>query len=220
MLQELLNQKCIKPAPVIHFDLTEAVPLDFSEDNEDLNALDLNDQKAFCSFVFDQVPKGKVGIGGYKEVRLMYNRSELFVGEEPRTIHLGVDLWAEVGTAVHAPLAGHIHSFDNRAFHGDYGPVIILEHDLEERSLFSLYGHLSRKSLEGKSVGQFIRQGERFAWLGEYEENFHWAPHLHFQLIWDMQAHAGDYPGVCKASEKESYLANCPDPNLILGFPV
>jgi hypothetical protein len=26
----------------------------------------------------------------------------------------------------------------------------------------------------------------------------------------------GDYPGVCKYSEREKYLENCPDPDLIL----
>jgi murein DD-endopeptidase MepM/ murein hydrolase activator NlpD len=216
MLRELLNQNNIKPARVVSFDLTEAIQMDFSKDNEALHQLDLNDKEAFSRFVFDQIPEGTVGIGGYGEVRHMYNRSELFVDGEPRTIHLGVDLWANAGTPVYAPLAGRIHSFDNRAFHGDYGPVIILEHQLGDQRLFSLYGHLSVQSLEGKKVGEIIRQGEEFAWLGTYDENFHWPPHLHFQLMWDMQGHVGDYPGVCKASEKESYLANCPDPTVIL----
>jgi len=35
-------------------------------------------------------------------------------------------------------------------------------------------------------------------------------------LIEDMQGLKGDYPGVCKFSERERYLANCPDPELIL----
>jgi hypothetical protein len=31
-----------------------------------------------------------------------------------------------------------------------------------------------------------------------------------------MQGMQGDYPGVCRYSEKERYLANCPDPDLVL----
>ncbi len=220
MLDALLHAHRIKPSPVVPFDLTEAIPLDFSQDNEALACIDLNDEEVFHRFVFDQISKGTVGIGGYGEVRTMYSRSSLFEGEEPRTIHLGVDLWAPAGTPVFAPLAGRIHSFDNRAFHGDYGPVIILEHLLGERIIYSLYGHLSKASLVGKAVGKPIEKGAQFAWLGKYEENFHWPPHLHFQLMWDMEGYAGDYPGVCKASEQERYLANCPDPIGILGGPL
>jgi len=35
-------------------------------------------------------------------------------------------------------------------------------------------------------------------------------------VILDIGMYAGDYPGVCKYSEKEQYLKNCPDPDLIL----
>ena len=28
----------------------------------------------------------------------------------------------------------------------------------------------------------------------------------------------GDYPGVCSISERKKYLANCPDPDAILGM--
>ena len=49
-------------------------------------------------------------------------------------------------------------------------------------------------------------------------ENGNWPPHLHFQLIMDMEGWTGDYPGVCKFSEKDKWLANCPDPDLVLGM--
>jgi hypothetical protein len=49
-------------------------------------------------------------------------------------------------------------------------------------------------------------------------ENGHWPPHLHFQLIIDMGKAKGDYPGVCKYSEREKYLDNCPDPGFILSM--
>jgi hypothetical protein len=49
-------------------------------------------------------------------------------------------------------------------------------------------------------------------------ENGNWPSHLHVQLIIDMEGWEGDYPGVCKFSEKERWLANCPDPDLMLNL--
>ena len=216
MLKKLLDEHQIKPARIINFDPSKIVRLDLSKDNEALQRVDLNDEEDFSQFIFNQLSDGAVGIGGYKEVRSFYSRSELFTEGKQRTIHLGIDVWTEAGTQVYAPMDAKIHSFDNRAFHGDYGPVIILEHQLGPHKLFSLYGHLSKQSLEGKVVGQVIRSGEQFGWLGEYSENYHWPPHLHFQLMWDMKGHVGDYPGVCKASEVQVYLNNCPDPGVML----
>lgn len=216
MLEELLQENNIRPGKVMRFDQSKAIKLDLSKDNQALAEIDLNDEHSFSSFIFDQLDKDLIGYGGYGEERGLYSRSDLFEGEEPRTIHLGIDLWTSARTPVYAPLDATIHSFDNRAVHGDYGPVIILEHDLGDKKLYSLYGHLSVSSLEGKQRGQLIKKGEKFAWLGEYKENFHWPPHLHFQLMWDMQGNKGDYLGVCKRTEKEFFLANCPDPSIFI----
>lgn len=216
MLKELLDLYHISPAQVMKFDREKAVKLDLSINNQALSYVDLNDENSFSDFIFDQLADEQVGYGGYREERGLYSRSDLFEGEEPRTVHLGIDLWSKAATSIYAPLTGTIHSFDNRAVHGDYGPVIILEHHLGDQKLFSLYGHLSVDSLEGKSVGQTILQGEEFACLGSYHENYHWPPHLHFQLMWNMQGHVGDYPGVCKRSEAKGFLKNCPDPNIII----
>jgi hypothetical protein len=64
--------------------------------------------------------------------------------------------------------------------------------------------------------GNRIERGEVFAEFGMQFENGHWPPHLHFQLIIDVEKYKGDYPGVCKLSEKEKYLTNCPDPDIVL----
>jgi murein DD-endopeptidase MepM/ murein hydrolase activator NlpD len=74
------------------------------------------------------------------------------------------------------------------------------------------------KDLEGLTEGKRIKAGERIAHFGEPHENGHWPPHLHFQLIIDMEGKKGDYPGVCKYSEREKYLSNCPNPDLLLGM--
>ena len=66
--------------------------------------------------------------------------------------------------------------------------------------------------------GHLVKRGDVFAEFGMQFENGHWPPHLHFQIIIDMQGMKGDYPGVCKYSERERYLDNCPDPDFILSM--
>jgi murein DD-endopeptidase MepM/ murein hydrolase activator NlpD len=79
-----------------------------------------------------------------------------------------------------------------------------------------LYGHLSQSSIKNIREGDKVERGDVFAEFGIPAENGHWPPHLHFQVIKDIGEWKGDYPGVCKYSEKEKYLDNCPDPDLIL----
>jgi murein DD-endopeptidase MepM/ murein hydrolase activator NlpD len=82
----------------------------------------------------------------------------------------------------------------------------------------TLYGHLSLTSIEDKRQDQSIEKGEWIANFGVPAENGHWPPHLHFQVIVDLQGWKGDYPGVCAFSEREAYMENCPDGDLILNM--
>jgi murein DD-endopeptidase MepM/ murein hydrolase activator NlpD len=169
----------------------------------------------------DMKPGQPPRASGYGEDRSGVYSQELFArsGEEPRTVHLGLDVFAPVGAEVLAPLPGRVHSFADNDRPGDYGPCIILEHDMQPGVVFhTLYGHLSRASLEGLSEGQAIEQGARIGRLGARTENGGWAPHLHFQVILDIGDRRGDYPGVCKRSEQDRWLAICPDPAPFLGI--
>jgi 4-aminobutyrate aminotransferase-like enzyme len=155
---------------------------------------------------------------------LLYS-SPLFAGDEGpfderRTIHLGLDIFADAGTAVCAPISGTVHAFaDNRAAL-DYGPVIILRHTTDDGvELFSLYGHLSRESLAGLEVGQTVAAGARIGALGTADVNGGWTPHLHFQLFTDLLGLGIDVPGVARASQREAWVSVCPDPNLLVGVP-
>jgi 4-aminobutyrate aminotransferase-like enzyme/Ser/Thr protein kinase RdoA (MazF antagonist) len=166
----------------------------------------------------------QVGIGRYDEARYFYTSPAFATGEritdEYRTIHLGIDLFAPPGTPVYAPLAGSVYAFADNNVPQDYGPVIVLEHQREDcPTFYSLYGHLSRESLNGISLGQRIEKGERLAATGESEENGGWTPHLHFQIITDLLELGTDFPGVARPSQRDVWLSLCPDPNLILGIP-
>src|ERR1700681_2547391 len=130
--------------------------------------------------------KVSIGVGRYNEARLLYS-SPLFGAdanplEERRTIHLGMDLFAEAGASIHAPLDGVVHTLANNAAPLDYGPLVILQHDAGDAGAFvTLYGHLDKESLAGLKIGQRIARGEKFARIGTFNENGGWPPHLHFQ---------------------------------------
>ena len=209
---------------LLPFDFTKDpyLILDFSATNPDLNTLDLTDTATFTDYVFGKLKAAgaNVGVGGYNEHRIIYRRSQHFnsATEEPREIHLGIDFWADAGTPVFAPLAGIVHSFQDNAHFGDYGPTIILEHTRNSVARYSLYGHLTRQSLEGLYIGKEINAGEKLGEIGPYPENGDWPPHLHFQLMTDMLGLTGDFPGVCSLTDRAKFLSICPNPNELLGM--
>jgi murein DD-endopeptidase MepM/ murein hydrolase activator NlpD len=194
---------------------------DFTAANGELTSEIIADTVRFTHWVDNKLAEKnyRYGIGGYMEHRTLYGRSELFNnGEEPRRLHLGIDIWAKAGTPVYVPLDGKVHSFrDNNNF-GDYGPTIILEHNLNCLTLYSLYGHLSRKDLAGLHEGKPVHKGDQIGAFGDIDENGNWPPHLHFQLMFDMEGMRGDYPGVAPFSQQKKYQVNIPDPNLLLQF--
>jgi hypothetical protein len=153
--------------------------------------------------------------GGYLEDREVYRNASLFGSDEPRTVHLGLDIWCEARTSIYMPYDGWIHSFQYNNNSGDYGPTIITEHVLEGQVFFFLFGHLSHSSLHNLHQGKLIKKREKIADLGTFEENGGWPPHLHFQIVKDMEGYQGDYPGVAKKSELNRYKNNCPDPMII-----
>lgn len=212
--------------PVVNFDPSKdkLLLMDFTKANKELTPEITDDTTRFSHYINSrlQASHSRLGIGGYNEHRTVYSRSKVFgstdTNEESRRLHLGIDIWANAGTPVFAPLDGLVHSFAFNDQFGDYGATIILSHEIDGFSFHSLYGHLSLKDLDGLAEGQPVKAGREIAHFGEPEENGHWPPHLHFQLIIDMEGNKGDYPGVCKVSEREKYLSNCPDPDLILGM--
>ncbi len=157
----------------------------------------------------------KFAFGGYLEDREVYKNATLFGTDEPRTVHLGLDIWSDAGTPIYMPFDGRIHSFQDNNNSRDYGPTIITEHALMEQVFYFLFGHLSRSYLINLYKGKFIKKGEKIAHLGTFEENGGWPPHLHFQIIKDLEGYLGDYPGVAKKSELDHYRLNCPDPMII-----
>jgi murein DD-endopeptidase MepM/ murein hydrolase activator NlpD len=211
-------------APLIPFDLTggKLIVFDFTAANSELAHLDINDVSGFTEYLFDSISEAEIpiGIGRYNEDRVLYRHSPLFDGTaERRSVHLGIDLFVVEGTEVMAPLPGTVHSAADNAGVGNYGPTVILRHQLEGIEFHTLYGHLGRRSIEGLEPGDRLEAGDPVGEVGDLQENGSWPPHLHFQIITDSVEGVVDYPGVAAPSDRDRFLELCPNPNLILGIP-
>lgn len=218
ILKNITTSKVIKPE--IGYELYTA--LDLSVTNHHLQDEKLDTAKDYENYIQQilDANNAKIAYGGYLETRNLYKRSTVFNNqkENERNIHIGLDLWINEEASIHAILDGEIHSFQNNTALGDYGPTIILEHNIDDFTFYSLYGHLNEACLENIQVGDVVKKGQQIANLGLPPINGDYAPHLHFQLIIDMQDKKGDYPGVCSQDNLDYFKENCPDPNLLLGI--
>lgn len=212
-------------APVLPVDLARSV-VEFDLGVGSLEPIPASlDAEVLSAQVADRIRAAgaRLGIGRYDEARLIYtdDRFRTHEGDDTsrRTIHLGVDLFAPAGTPLAAPLDGVVHGAADNTGELDYGPTIVLEHQVDDGLCFyTLYGHLSRDSLEGMVEGRRVARGETVARIGAPPENGNWPPHLHFQVITDMLDKSTDYPGVADPAQREIWLDLCPDPSALLGL--
>lgn len=215
---EILKKDSDKIGLIIDLDYRKEkfIILDLSRNNEDLIKIDISNSKEFSNYINKLIKKNntKFAIGKYLENRIIYDHSKVFLNK--RTVHLGIDIWINEGTKVFSPLNAKVHSYAYNDTKGDYGATIILEHQINKIKFYTLYGHLSVNSLELISKKNFIEKGELIGFIGNSKENGDWPPHLHFQIIKNLENKKGDYPGVCDKKEIKKYSSNCPNPNLIL----
>ncbi|MDI1305013.1 MAG: peptidoglycan DD-metalloendopeptidase family protein [bacterium] len=216
LLKSLQNVKVIDDS----INSKDYISLDLSTFNAELSKLDLGNAIEFENYIENYLATNRahIAFGGYNEERNLYKRSTVFNDSETeeRNIHIGLDLWIKAGTPVLAALDGTVHSFNYNAGLGDYGPTIILKHEIEDHTFYTLYGHLSLESITEIEIGASFKKGQQLATLGNSAINGDYAPHLHFQIIKNIGDYFGDYPGVCSKNDLEYYLENCPDPNILL----
>ncbi len=129
MLASLLERHQHEFHAVLPVDLSapDVARLDFSARNPRVLQADLRDTAAFAELVAGLLADqdAHIGVGGYLENRVIYRRSPGLFGDPTapaRSLHLGVDVWLRAGTPVLAPLAGVVHSAQDNAGFGDYGP--------------------------------------------------------------------------------------------------
>ncbi len=223
-IEEVLKKynDTIEPIMKLGVNREDFVEMDFTKTNQELKNININDTEAFKAYIQSVLNNyKKLGIGGYGEDRIIYHQSSIFnggKGKGVRTIHLGIDIWVPAGTIIYAPINSWVHSFRENNKFGDYGATIVLEHHLNDVTFYTLYGHLSRSSLNGLQEGMEILKGDDFASIGDSDENGQWPPHLHFQLISDMLGWKGDFYGVAPVTDKDYYMNLCPNPEKMLKF--
>lgn len=174
-------------------------------------------------------------VGRYDEDRRNMYSSDLFDasnGSDARTVHVGIDIGGPVGTKVHAFADGVVHSAGHNPEWGDYGHVIVVEHELPTSvssnpsdddvespasKVYALYGHLDAGSIRGKKPGKRIKKGQVIGKMGDLKDNGGWYdPHVHFQLSTNPPP-THDMPGVVSAADRPKALVEYPDPRLVLG---
>ena len=206
-------------AEVVHIKQEKVIDFDLSVGSLDLgNNTNFDNSAKFERTVnrWLEDANATVGIGGYGEVRPVYTTDAYQEignnGVRWRTVHLGTDIWTNAGTDVYALTDGVVHSFQDNAIERDYGPTIILEHKISDTfTFYTLYGHLSRASLDDLEKGMPINKGQKIAEIGPAPENGNWPPHLHFQVLLDLLGNEGNYPGVAFPEEADIWLSICPD---------
>ena len=155
-------------------------------------------------------------IGGYGEVRNLYVTEAFaqtsFGTKRHRTKHMGVDIWEPAGTKISSPWDGEIALIHKTDAHKDYGTVIIVEYTYPQGSFYLLFGHLSSESFTKHQIGDKIKKGATIGWLGSYDENGHWVPHLHLQVILDLLGKGVNFDGVARPDQWHFMSKICPDP--------
>ena len=180
------------------------------------------DLPAFSRKLFERMASSgaAVGVGRYDEARLLYSAPGFAASgldrDMPRTIHIGLDLFAPAGTAVLAPLAGTVQSVRDNGMDLDYGPTLILKHEpAGGPAFYTLYGHLGRDVLTTLGPGAAVRRGQSICTIGDLDVNGGWPPHLHFQIITDLLDRDGEFPGVARSDQRATWKSLSPDPGLM-----
>jgi 4-aminobutyrate aminotransferase-like enzyme/Ser/Thr protein kinase RdoA (MazF antagonist) len=159
--------------------------------------------------------------GEWGELRSVYASaaydSKLVTGSK-RSIHLGLDVFADQGTKIYAPLDATVVEtkiFDQAL---DYGGCVVLAHEPESGLVFrTLWGHLSHASVNRLHVGQKLCAGEQIGELGDFRENGQWIPHLHVQVLLPETDEPSSLPGVGEPEFFELWREIFPDPSLLVG---
>jgi murein DD-endopeptidase MepM/ murein hydrolase activator NlpD len=102
-----------------------------------------------------------------------FGTARIYNGKK-ESAHLGTDLRAPIGTAVHAPLAGRV-ALAKKLFYTGY--TVILDHGY---GMFSIYGHMSKLRVK---VGRLVVKGQVLGLSGATGRAS--GPHLH----WGVKLH-------------------------------
>ena len=197
------------------------VPLDLTPDSPWLAGMPEGEDLDLFQQKIDQLQAANPGgliAGGYLEPRKLYTTDAYLKqgndGPEYRSVHLGIDYWLPAGTAVHALYDGVVVCSTFQPDPKEYGGLVILRPMFDDHPFFSLYGHLSERTVVSLREGDFLLAGDRIGELGPPEENGQWVPHLHLQLMLSLLGYRDDFPGVAYPKQVRVWESICPDPKI------
>jgi len=226
LFDQWVNENRSSFYPITNFKDKRITQLDLSVGSTDLggngNYIEIDQFNSTITKIIKDA-SADYGIGGYLETRPFYTSDAYQVegnqGPQWRTVHLGLDVWTELDCPVYAPWDATVHSVYDNAGDCNYGPTVILRHEVSSQlSFFTLYGHLSKVSLTTVSKGQHVQKGDLIAYVGDAPINGNWPPHLHFQIILDLLGNEVDFPGVAYPHETQVWSSICPNPEAWFQF--
>lgn len=177
-----VNPKFIEHTALYRFDpnspdpeLKKILPLLFVTTEPELERDEKNKIKS-TSPVFSDTLQIKIKSSDVAQiVSPIHKEDVLGVSTYFSRFHPGIDYRAKIGTPVYAILPGVVNEVGFER--GGYGYYVVLIHNIEGKTLFSLYAHL--KSVNA-AAGKFVEAGEHIADVGLTGRTT--GPHLHFEV--------------------------------------
>jgi 4-aminobutyrate aminotransferase-like enzyme/Ser/Thr protein kinase RdoA (MazF antagonist) len=164
----------------------------------------------------------ELGIGPWGEERPVYSSDafrSVFDPDHRRSVHLGLDLFAPAGSNVRTPLDGTVADLFETEIPLDYGHAVLLRHEADGVAFYSLWGHLSARTISARKTGESLKAGDVIGQMGDTHENGNWQPHVHIQLITYAPERAADVIGAGEAGYLGIWRDLFPDPVDFAGLP-
>lgn len=155
----------------------------FSSDSIQINKYLRKDFDHFQSIIFDELKDNNAewGIGRYLEERKkLLSQFPQFLSEK-RFYHLGLDIVVPADFNLYAPVEATVFRTGIDSGYRNYGGFVVLKHVIMDHVFYSFYGHLKTDFIVRE--GDIIKQGERFAQIGEREDSGEWFTHTHLQIL-------------------------------------
>ena len=133
---------------------------------------------------------------------------------------LGIELYLPVDTEVLAPLAGRLQAPAPGGGAPGEAASLVLRHEIAGGPAFcTRLGGLAAESLAAPDPGRVVEQGTRLGSLhrlGSGDASF---ARLHVQILGEPELPPEEVPSESSPERAASWLAACPDPNLLLRLP-
>jgi 4-aminobutyrate aminotransferase-like enzyme/Ser/Thr protein kinase RdoA (MazF antagonist) len=186
------------PAPLVALHGRRLVPVDLSPAADALAAAAWRTPAGLAAAVAR--PRDELAVGRWGEGRIAHG--EPAAETEPATVHLGLDVFADPGEPVCAPLAGVVERTG--------AAEVLLRHEPAGGPRFwTRLAHVRPQVTTGEAVAAGAPVAVVAPATGPLPA------HVHAQLA---LAAPGELPGLGRASARAAWLGLCPDPSPLIGI--